>query len=60
MPRSSSRQIHVNLTAPWLLTQACLPVLRKAENASVVFVCDDLSRVNKAYWGALRRRQGGA
>ena len=45
-------QIHVNLTAPWLLTQACLPALRKADNASVVFVCEDLSRVNKAYWGA--------
>lgn len=45
-------QIHVNLTAPWLLTQACLPVLRKADNAAVVFVCEDLARVNKAYWGA--------
>lgn len=46
------RQLHVNLTAPWLLTQACLPWLRKAEDSAVVFVGDDLARVNKAYWGA--------
>ncbi len=45
-------QVHVNLTAPWLLTQACLPVLRQADDAAVVFVADDLTRVNKAYWGA--------
>lgn len=45
-------QIHVNLTAPWLLTQACLPVLRTADDAAVVFVSENLSRVNTAYWGA--------
>lgn len=45
-------QVHVNLSAPWLLTQACLPVLRQSEDAAVVFITDDLSRVNKAYWGA--------
>ncbi len=46
------RQLHVNLTAPWLLTQACLPWLRRAPDSAVVFVGDDLSRVNTAYWGA--------
>jgi len=46
------RQLHVNLTAPWLLTQACLPWLRKSADSAVVFVGDDLARVNKAYWGA--------
>lgn len=51
-PAEFLTQIHVNLTAPWLLTQACLPVLRKSADAAVVFVCEDLSRVNKAYWGA--------
>jgi NAD(P)-dependent dehydrogenase (short-subunit alcohol dehydrogenase family) len=45
------RNLHVNLTAPWLLTQACLPLLRKARDSAVVFVADDLSRVNRAYWG---------
>lgn len=45
-------QMHVNLTAPWLLTQACLPALRKHDDAAVVFVCEDLHRVTNAYWGA--------
>lgn len=51
-PEEFITQIHVNLTAPWLLTQACLPLLRTSEDASVVFVCENLARVNKAYWGA--------
>lgn len=45
-------QMHVNLTAPWLLTQACLPALRKHDDSAIVFVCEDLHRVTKAYWGA--------
>ncbi len=44
--------MQVNLNAPFLLTQACLPLLRKAEDASVVFTSDHLGRQAKAYWGA--------
>jgi len=51
-PEEFVTQIHVNLTAPWLLTQACMPALRRAEDAAVVFVTEDRERVNKAYWGA--------
>jgi len=51
-PEDFVRQVHVNLTAPWLLTQACLPWLKKESDSAVVFVGDDLTRVNKAYWGA--------
>lgn len=51
-PADFVRHLHVNLTAPWLLTQACLPHLRKAADGAVVFVLDDLARVNRAYWGA--------
>jgi NAD(P)-dependent dehydrogenase (short-subunit alcohol dehydrogenase family) len=50
-PEDFVRNLHVNLTAPWLLTQACLPLLRKAADSAVVFVTDDLARVNRAYWG---------
>ena len=50
-PEEFVRQLHVNLTAPWLLTQACLPLLRKAGDSAVVFVAEDLARVNRAYWG---------
>ncbi len=41
----------VNLTAPFLLTQACMPLLRSAGDAAVVFVFDDVTRVGKAFWG---------
>ena len=51
-PEDFVRSLHVNLTAPWLLTQACLPWLRKAGDSAVVFVTDDPARVGKAYWGA--------
>jgi NAD(P)-dependent dehydrogenase (short-subunit alcohol dehydrogenase family) len=53
------RQLHVGLTAPWLLTRACLPWLRQRGDAAVVFVLDDLERVGKAYWGAYGLAQHG-
>src|SRR5690606_15790753 len=43
--------LHVNLSAPLLLTQACLPLLKRSSDASVVFVLDDPERVGHAYWG---------
>ena len=46
-----SRTQHVNVTAPFLLTGACLPVLRRAHAAAIVFVFDDMARVGKAFWG---------
>lgn len=51
-PEAFVRCMHVNLTAPWLLTQACLPWLRKSGDSAVVFTTDDPARVGKAYWGA--------
>lgn len=41
----------VNLTAPFLLSSACLPLLKRAADAAIVFVFDDVDRVGKAYWG---------
>ena len=46
------RTLHVNLSAPFLLTQACMTLLGSAPDASVVFVLDDLDRVGRAHWGA--------
>jgi len=46
------RTLHVNLSAPFLLTQACLELLQRAADASVVFVLDDPARVARANWGA--------
>jgi NAD(P)-dependent dehydrogenase (short-subunit alcohol dehydrogenase family) len=45
------RALHVNLAAPLLLTQACLPLLRQRADAAVVFVQDDPARVGNAFWG---------
>lgn len=50
-PEAFVRTLHVGLTAPWLLTQACLPHLRRAGDSAVVFVTDDPARVGRAYWG---------
>lgn len=41
-----------NLHGPFMLTQACLPLLRRAQEASMVFTSDHLGRRAKAYWGA--------
>src|SRR5690606_26270675 len=49
-PAAFARAIHVNLTARWWLTQACLPLMRKAEDAAVVFTVDDPARTSGAYW----------
>ncbi|MBL4583992.1 MAG: YciK family oxidoreductase [Pseudomonadales bacterium] len=44
--------IQVNLTAPFLMTKALLPLLEQADNASVVFTSSGVGRKGKAYWGA--------
>lgn len=46
------RVLRINLTAPFLLTQACLPLLRAADDAAVVFTADRVGRKGMAYWGA--------
>jgi NAD(P)-dependent dehydrogenase (short-subunit alcohol dehydrogenase family) len=42
----------VNLYAPFLLTQACLPLLKHSPDASVIFTSDAVGRKGRAYWGA--------
>lgn len=46
-----NKVLQVNLTAPFILTQACLPLLRQAEDASIIFTSDTVGRTGKAYWG---------
>ncbi len=58
-PAAFARAVHVNLTAPWWLTQACLPLLRRADDGSVVFVLDDPARVGQAFWGGYGVAQHG-
>lgn len=51
-PRDWMESLQVNLTAPFALTRFCLPLLMKAEDASVVFVSDAVGRRAHAYHGA--------
>jgi len=44
--------LHVDLSAPFLLTQACMPLLLAREDSVVVFVLDDPERMGRAHWGA--------
>ncbi|MCA1798009.1 MAG: YciK family oxidoreductase [Xanthomonadaceae bacterium] len=42
----------VNVTAPFMLTRACLGLLGQSEDASVVFVSSGVGRKGYAHWGA--------
>lgn len=51
-PRSWVETLQVNLTAAFFLTQACLPLIKSAPDASIVFTSADVGRKGRAYWGA--------
>ncbi len=51
-PADFARTLHVDLTARWWLTQACLPLLRAAPDAAVVFSVDAEAAGGGPYWGA--------
>lgn len=44
--------LQINLNAPFFMTQALLPLLKKAENASILFTIDDTGLQGQAYKGA--------
>jgi NAD(P)-dependent dehydrogenase (short-subunit alcohol dehydrogenase family) len=44
--------MHVNLTSVFLLTRACLPLLKKSKDASVILTSSGVGRKGRAYWGA--------
>lgn len=52
-PADFARAIHVDLTARWWLTQACLPLLARAPDGAVVFALDAPARRGGegAFWG---------
>lgn len=58
-PADFARAIHVDLTARWWLTQACLLLLAKAEAGAAVFVLDDPARTGSAFWGGYGIAQAG-
>jgi NAD(P)-dependent dehydrogenase (short-subunit alcohol dehydrogenase family) len=44
--------LHVNLTAPFILTQVLLPQLRNSRDASVIFVSSGVVTKQRPFWGA--------
>lgn len=44
--------IRVNLTVPFILTQELLPLLRKGDRPSIIFISSGVGRVGRAEWGA--------
>jgi NAD(P)-dependent dehydrogenase (short-subunit alcohol dehydrogenase family) len=44
--------MHINLTVPFALTQTLLPLLKAANDASVIFTSSGVGRKGRAYWGA--------
>ncbi|HET9836022.1 MAG TPA: SDR family NAD(P)-dependent oxidoreductase [Rhodanobacteraceae bacterium] len=51
-PKEWVESLHVNVSAPFLLTQACMPLLQERADSAVVFVLDDRERMGRAHWGA--------
>lgn len=39
------------MSAPFALTQACMPLMGKAADSAVVFVLDDPDLLSRAHWG---------
>ncbi len=51
-PNDWLRALHVNVSAAFALTQACMPLLLRAADSAVVFVLDDPELLGRAHWGA--------
>lgn len=51
-PDAWLRSLHVNVSAPFALTQACMPLLTTASDSAAVFVLDNPEQVQRAHWGA--------
>ena len=51
-PQAWLQSMQVNVNAPWLLSCAFLPLLKKSGNGRLFFILDDLDTVTGPYWGA--------
>lgn len=43
--------MQVNINAVFMLTQACLPLLREAPDASIITTSSGVGRIGRAFWG---------
>lgn len=46
------RAMLVNVSAPFALTQACMPLLTQAPDSAAIFVLDSPDLLERAHWGA--------
>jgi NAD(P)-dependent dehydrogenase (short-subunit alcohol dehydrogenase family) len=46
------RTLHVNTSVPFILTQRCLPLLKRSSDASILFTSSGVVPRPRAYWGA--------
>ncbi|MDR9425478.1 MAG: YciK family oxidoreductase [Marinobacter sp.] len=51
-PETWNRVMQVNATAPFLLSRAMIPLLRKSDDASMILTSSGVGRQARAYWGA--------
>lgn len=49
-PKVWLETLHINLTAPYLLTRSCLPLMQKYDHAAIIFTTDNYQ--DKAYWSS--------
>jgi NAD(P)-dependent dehydrogenase (short-subunit alcohol dehydrogenase family) len=52
------QHIRVNLAVPAALTKACMPLLKRSTNASVIFLTETHAVEPKAFWGAFSVTKG--
>lgn len=53
-----TRVMQVNVTAPFMLTRALMPLLENSKDASIVFTSSSVGRRGRAYWGAYAVSKG--
>jgi NAD(P)-dependent dehydrogenase (short-subunit alcohol dehydrogenase family) len=46
------RTMHVNVTAPFILTQRCIPLLKRSTDPTILFTSSGVVPSPRAYWGA--------
>ena len=46
------RVMHVNVTAAFALTQVLMPMLKQADDPSIIFTSSSVGRTGRAFWGA--------
>ncbi|RMT84850.1 YciK family oxidoreductase [Pseudomonas viridiflava] len=47
-----ARVMHINVNSTFMLTHALLPLLKRSQDASVVFTSSSVGRKGRAHWGA--------